>query len=151
MRCVPWGLLALVCGLFVVVRAAADAGLDRLLLGSLLSVPGEEWGFGRLLAVTASAALGANLLNNLPLLTLALEVAREAGEPAAYALLLGTNIGPNLTLTGSLATLIWLGLVRERGMEVGAGRFLAVGLAVTPPVLLAATAGLWASLRLLAG
>ncbi|BBL78502.1 arsenical pump membrane protein [Rubrobacter xylanophilus] len=150
-RCVPWGLLALVCGLFVVVRAAADAGLDRLLLEGLLSAPGGEWGFGRLLAVAASAALGANLLNNLPLLTLSLGVAREAGEPAAYALLIGTNVGPNLTLTGSLATLIWLGLVRERGVEVGAGRFLAVGLAVTPPVLLAATAGLWASLRLLSG
>lgn len=148
-RCVPWGLLALVAGLFVVVRAAGDAGLARLPEQLLLRLSAEG-GLAGLLGVAAVAALGSNLINNLPLLALSLEAAGRAGEPAVYALLLGTDIGPNLAFTGSLATLIWLGLVRERGMEVGAGRFLAVGLAATPPALLAAVLGLWVSLRLVA-
>lgn len=150
-RCVPWGLLALVAGLFVVVRAAGDAGLSRLPEELLAGLAGEGGGLGFLLGVAAAAALGANLLNNLPLLALSLNAAGKAGEPAVYALLLGTDIGPNLALTGSLATLIWLSLVRDRGVEIGAGRFLAVGLAATPPVLSAAVLGLWVSLRLFAG
>jgi arsenical pump membrane protein len=72
-------------------------------------------------------------------------------DSAAYAALLGTNVGPNLTIVGSLATLIWLSIVRGRGMALTAREYLKVGLVATPPILLSAAIGLWASLKLFGG
>ena len=66
-----------------------------------------------------------------------------------YAIVVGTGIGPNLTTVGSLATLIWLSISREKGLEVTAKDYLKVGIIATPPILLAATFGLWVSVRLL--
>jgi arsenical pump membrane protein len=58
-------------------------------------------------------------------------------------------VGPNLTVVGSLATLIWLSIVRGKGVEVTAKEYLKVGVVSTPPILLAAALGLWFPLRLL--
>ncbi|MCA1731896.1 MAG: arsenic transporter, partial [Actinobacteria bacterium] len=70
---------------------------------------------------------------------------------AVYAVILGTNVGPNLTTVGSLATLIWLSITRGKGMDITAKDYLKIGAISTPVILLAAVVGLWISIRLFGG
>ncbi len=56
------------------------------------------------------------------------------------ALLIGVDLGPNLSVTGSLATILWLIALRREGVEVSFWRFLKVGVLVMPPALAAALA-----------
>ena len=149
---VSWDVLVLAVGFFLVVRAAEGAGLGALAEGAYAaSAPGD--GFLRLLAVASASALGSNLLNNLPTMLLALDAlgplvsGGQLSPAAVYATVVGTGVGPNLTVVGSLATLIWLSVVRGKGVEVTAKDYLRVGLISTPPILVAACAGLWLSLR----
>jgi arsenical pump membrane protein len=67
------------------------------------------------------------------------------------AVLIGVNIGPNLTYAGSLATLLWRRLLRERDQEVNLGEFTRLGLLTVPAGLAAATVALWAGLRAFGG
>jgi arsenical pump membrane protein len=67
-----------------------------------------------------------------------------------YATLIGTNIGPNLMVVGSRTTLIWLNIVRGRGLEIGAKEYLRIGAIATPLILICASIGLWVSLHLFA-
>jgi arsenical pump membrane protein len=98
-----------------------------------------------LLLLAGLAAVLANLVNNLPA-TLAL-IPLVAGSPAAVlAVLLGVNIGPNLTYAGSLATLLWRRLLPERDRP-RAAEFHTLGALTVPPILLLATVSLWAALR----
>lgn len=149
---ISWGLFVLVIGLFVVVRGAEDAGLTSF-VGGWMSSAGSD--FLGVLGVAVGTALGSNVVNNVPMTLLVLDGARGAveggGPDVLYAALLGTNVGPNLTIVGSLATLIWLSIVRGRGVEVSALDYLKVGLIATPPILLAAVFGLWVSLGLFGG
>jgi arsenical pump membrane protein len=105
------------------------------------------------LATLGLAAL-ANVLNNLPAALVAasalgdLRPGLERSDLAA-SVILGVNLGPNLTTVGSLATMLWLVLMRRRGVEVSALDYLRVGVVTTLPALLAAAAGLWLVARLL--
>lgn len=150
---VSWDVLVLVVGFFLVVRAAEGAGLGAFAHAAYeAAAPGD--GPLQILAVASAAALGSNALGNLPTLLVALDAAGplvSAGhlsQAAVYATVVGTGVGPNLTVVGSLATLIWLSVVRDKGVEVTAWDYLRVGLVATPPILVAACAGLWLSLRL---
>ena len=71
-----------------------------------------------LLAIAAVAALLSNVVNNLPAVLVLLPLVTAAGPAAVLAVLIGVNIGPNLTYVGSLANLLWRGVVR-RGSEDG--------------------------------
>ena len=84
-------------------------------------------------------ALACNAVNNLPMGLLAGTVAQGAHVPAqvAGALLIGVDLGPNLSVTGSLATLLWLVAIRREGEDVSALKFLAVGSLVMPLPLVA--------------
>ena len=85
-----------------------------------------------------------NLVNNLPagLVAGAAVQAADVPERVAAAILIGVDLGPNLSVTGSLATILWLTAIRREGESVGAWRFLKLGLLVMPPALAAALAGL---------
>jgi arsenical pump membrane protein len=136
--------LAFVLALGIVVRAVSDLGLggavDRLMpQGSSL------WA---LLAVAALAAALANVINNLPAVLLLLPVASAAGSGPVLAVLIGVNVGPNLTYVGSLATLLWRRALRRHDMEPRTSEFTRLGVVTVPPTLLAATLALWVSLRL---
>jgi len=95
-----------------------------------------------------AAAVGANLVNNLPatLIQLAAIDSLPADAPRtllAYGTIVGADLGPNLTTVGSLATVLWLLILRRRGLEVTSGDYFRVGLATTPAMLLAAALALW--------
>ena len=96
-------LLAFVLGLSLIVRALADAGLADIVADILPSGSGLL----ALLGATFLAAALANALNNVPALLVLLPAAALAGPHTVLAVLIGVNAGPNLTYTGSLATLLW--------------------------------------------
>ena len=150
---VSWDVLALVAGLFLVVRAAEGAGLGALAHAAYATTAPWE-GLPQILVVASTAALGSNILNNLPTMLVSLDALRplvsggQLGPEAIYATVVGTGIGPNLSVVGSLATLIWLSIVRGKGVEVTAKDYLKVGAVSTPPILLAAALGLWFALRM---
>jgi arsenical pump membrane protein len=127
-----------VLALGVVVAAVARHGLAGWLAGILLDAPT----FPGLLGIAAVAAVLANVVNNLPATLVLVAALGPAPHPAlVLALLLGVNIGPNLTYVGSLATLLWR---RVLPATPSLRTFTAVGLLTVPVALTAATAALWA-------
>jgi arsenical pump membrane protein len=141
---VSWSVLPLVAGLFVIVEALGKTGLIRFLSGLLArhaadSLPRTAWGSG------VGIALISNCMNNLPsglIAGSALQMARVP-ELIKSAVLIGVDLGPNLSVTGSLATILWLVALRREGQTIGAWAFLKIGVLVMVPALLAALAALW--------
>jgi len=140
-------LLAFVLGLSIVVRAVVDNGLSGA-LGHL--VPLDESLFS-LLVLAALAALLANVINNLPAVLVLLPLAVPAGSGSILAVLIGVNIGPNLTYAGSLATLLWRRILHRHDTAVGIGEFTRLGLLTVPAALIPAVVALWASLQVIGG
>jgi arsenical pump membrane protein len=144
-RDVSWPVLVFVVGMLIVVRGFERGWLDNV----PLRVPSSR--IGALLTGVTAAAFGSNIVNNVPMTLLAIPVIERTSGPAreslAYGVLLGSNIGPTLTTYGSLATMLWLAIVRKRGLDVSTREYLRVGLVSTPPILVAATVALWLVLR----
>ena len=159
-RTVAWGLPPFVVGMYVVV-----AGVYRALEPALVQLPAAAAqlpGPLALVAAVVSTAVGANAVNNLPLSLAAIHLLETVGtdtvvggvggaslrETLAFGTLIGVNLGPNLTVTGSLATMLCLASARRAGVQVSALEFARVGLAVSVVPLVAATGALWLLLRL---
>jgi arsenical pump membrane protein len=140
---VSWSVLPLVAGLFVLVEALEKTGVLQMLADTLKSYAAADptataWAGG------AAVAFGANLVNNLPagLLAGAAVQAAAVSQKVAGAILIGVDLGPNLSVTGSLATILWLTAIRREGQDVSALRFLKLGFLVMPPALVLALAAL---------
>jgi arsenical pump membrane protein len=103
---------------------------------------------GHLTAGTAGVIVAcvSNLVNNLPAGLIAGTAVHAAKVPdqVAGAVLIGVDLGPNLSVTGSLATILWLAALRREGVRVKAGEFLKLGVLIMPPALILALAGLLA-------
>jgi arsenical pump membrane protein len=147
-RGVSWSVLPLVAGLFVIVDALDLAGglhLARSLLNQL-----AEWPpLAASLATAFGFAAVSNLLNNLPVGLIgasALHTSAGIGK-LAYAMLIGIDLGPNLSVTGSLATILWLIALRRENLRVSGWAFLKVGLFVMPVALFVAGLVLWLTTR----
>jgi arsenical pump membrane protein len=136
-----------VLALSVVVAAVVDHGLG-LALSALLP---HGTGLLALLAVTGIAALLANLINNLPAVLALLPLVAPGGPGPVLAVLIGVNLGPNLTYVGSLATLLWRRIAQEHDHDPGLGEFTRVGLVTVVTTLVGATVSLWAVLSLTGG
>lgn len=135
-REVTWSVLPLVAGLFVVVEAINRAGalpLSHAALRALGQCPGWAADLLGALGITAVS----NVINNLPsgLITGTAVHSTPVAESLRNALLIGVDLGPNLSVTGSLATVLWLIVLRREGLHVSAWSFLKVGLVVTPAAL----------------
>jgi arsenical pump membrane protein len=134
-----WGILPLVAGLFVVVEALEKIGVTAGLAARLQAAVQYSGTF----AAWASGAVlgfGCNLVNNLPAGLVAGRVVEMADVPGHVrtAVLIGVDVGPNLSVTGSLATILWLTALRREGHHVDAWTFLRLGALVMPPALLLA-------------
>lgn len=137
---VPFLLFVLCLG--IVVDAVMVNGLDNAMRGLLPS----GHGLLALLGIAAVAALLSNVVNNLPAVLVLLPLVSASGPGPVLAVLIGVNIGPNLTYVGSLANLLWRSVVRREIMTT-AGEFSRIGLCTVPVTLVAAVAGLWVGLR----
>lgn len=135
-RDISWSVLPLVAGLFVLVEALDRTGIVRLLADELkraaAAAPREAAAGAGILVAVAS-----NLVNNLPAGLVAGSAVQAADVPriVAGAVLIGIDLGPNLSVTGSLATILWLTALRREGQDVGAWPFLKLGLVVMPAAL----------------
>lgn len=134
---VSWGVVPLVAGLFVIVRALQHAG--ALALSTHALELASRWPpVAGLPAVSFGFAAAANAINNLPVALIGAAAARTAHTTATMhgAMLLGINLGPNLSVTGSLATILWLMALRRAKVPISGWRFLRAGLWVMPIALL---------------
>lgn len=129
----------------MLVEALEKTGVTKALADILQnlarhSVTLAAWASG------ATLALGGNLVNNLPAGLVAGRVVEMAHVPdhVRSTVLIGVDLGPNLSVTGSLATILWLTALRREGQSVSAWAFLKLGVLVMPPVLLLAIAGAFA-------
>lgn len=131
---------AFVLALGVVVAGVAAGPIGEW-IGERLP---DDAGLVGMLSTAAIAAVAANLLNNLPA-TLLLLAALGPGAPTGLvlALLIGVNLGPNLTYVGSLATMLWRRVAAAGGCRPELGTFTKLGLATTPLTIVAATTALW--------
>jgi arsenical pump membrane protein len=141
---ISWGVLPLVAGLFVLVEALEKTGVTNdlaVLVGDLIrwSATAAAWVSGVLLAVAC------NLMNNLPAGLVAGRVVEIAKVPenVRAAVLIGVDLGPNLSVTGSLATILWLAALRREGLRVSAWTFLKLGALVMPLALAPALASVF--------
>ena len=139
---ISWATLLLVAGLFVLVDAVESIGALRFTQAWLGWAQHQAPAIGAL-AVGFAVGVGNNVVNNLPLGLIAgasVQAAHVHGL-IANAVLIGVDLGPNLSVTGSLATILWLLALRKEGQDVGFWGFLKVGVVAMPVALLAALAG----------
>jgi arsenical pump membrane protein len=138
-RGVSWSVLPLVAGLFVIIESLNSAGGLRFALDLIAKL--NQW---PTLTANISAALGfavgSNLLNNLPVGLIGANAlhASYVSKQLASAMLIGIDLGPNLSVTGSLATILWLIVLRREKLEVSAWSFFKVGTIAMPSALLLA-------------
>jgi arsenical pump membrane protein len=102
-----------------------------------------------LLGIAAVAALLSNVVNNLPAVLVLLPLVAGTGPAAVLAVLIGVNVGPNLTYPGSLSNLLWRNVVHRQGIAAPFVEFSRVGLRTAPVTLVLGVVGLWASVELL--
>jgi arsenical pump membrane protein len=134
---ISWSVLPLVAGLFILVEGLNRTGVLPALAAVLKRAAAASPQVTAWLAGLA-VAIASNVVNNLPVGLIAATIRQTAQVPTevAGAVLIGVDLGPNLSVTGSLATILWLIALRREGEHVGGLRFLRLGLVVMPPALL---------------
>jgi arsenical pump membrane protein len=148
-REISWSIFGFIGGMFVVVRAIEDTGLT-IKLGNLLLRFSGGTSFGAVMVGTFGSALGTNLINNVPM-AVVMNSSLGSVQHAAPAIrngfvaatMFGCDLGPNLTTVGSLATILWLLILRQRDVEVSGFDYFKVGVLVTPVMLFAGALTIW--------
>lgn len=146
---ISWSIFGFIAGMFIVVQAVESTGLTAQFGNWLLTLSGDT-SLGAVLVGTFGAALGTNLINNVPMaavLTSALQSIQHAPVAVQHAFIaatiFGCDLGPNLTTVGSLATVLWLLILRKRNIEVSGLDYFKVGIVVTPLMLLLGAIVIW--------
>lgn len=135
-RDISWSVLPLVAALFVIVEAVKGAGalamLHQVLLEAMSWSPAAS-----AFVVGGTVAFGTNMVNNLPLGLLAGVTLQTAPfhQLLSKVVLIAIDLGPNLSITGSLATILWLIAIRREGMHVTGWQFLKAGMLIMPTAL----------------
>jgi arsenical pump membrane protein len=147
---ISWPIFGFIAGMFVVVRGVENLGVTQW-VGSTLIGLGGGGKLGTLLANTAGTALGANLINNVPMAIVMNSAIGQAApahlQPAlVYSTIFAADLGPNITTVGSLATMLWLLILRRKGLDVSAVAYFKLGIIVTPLMLLLGTMAIWLTL-----
>jgi arsenical pump membrane protein len=135
---IPWRLLVMVTGLFLVMQTIGEHGLDSL--ARALMGTGNDLS-GSLRAAGVGAGMS-NLVNNLPAYVAGEAVVPHANHTQLLALLVGTNVGPVVTPWASLATLLWYERCRAHGVRVPLGRLVAAGAVLAVAALVAGVVAL---------
>jgi arsenical pump membrane protein len=146
---VSWSIFGFIAGMFIVVRAIEDTGLTTMFGNWLIHLSGDT-SFGAVMIGMAGAAVGTNLINNVPMAVVMISALGgiQHAAPAIQhgfiaATICGCDLGPNLTTVGSLATVLWLLILRQRNVDVTGLDYFKVGVVVTPLMLLAGALTIW--------
>ncbi|MBN2250088.1 MAG: arsenic transporter [Campylobacterales bacterium] len=144
-KAAPWQVVWFSIGLYVVVYGLKNAGFTEIIASWITALNTQ----GSAIAVIGTGFLSAiisSVMNNMPtimIMDIAIDhVGYVGNEALVYANILGSNLGPKMTPIGSLATLLWLHVLAQKGVKIGWGEYMKVGLVTTPPVLLIALLGL---------
>jgi arsenical pump membrane protein len=139
---ISWATIALVAGLFIMVEAVQSTGALKFTLAALHDVQRLALPFAALITGFV-VGVANNLVNNLPLGLVAGATlqAEHATGLIANAVLIGVDLGPNLSVTGSLATILWLIALRKEKLDVSAWDFFKVGAIAMPVALVVAIGG----------
>ena len=132
----PWQVVWFSIGLYIVVYGLKNAGLTDYLAVVLKDLATR----GDTIAIVGTGFISAFLsaiMNNMPTIMIMDIALQDVGNDAlAYANIIGCNLGPKMTPFGSLATLLWLHVLAQKGVKIGFWQYSKFGLLVTPPVLL---------------
>ncbi|HEX5546030.1 MAG TPA: ArsB/NhaD family transporter [Ktedonobacterales bacterium] len=145
---ISWSLFVFVSGMFLLVRGVENLGLTTAFGQVLLHLAGTSQ-LRSVALVAGGTALGANLINNVPMTLVMISAVHGVQSPPtiqmgmAFAIILGADLGPNLTTVGSLATILWLLILRRKGLEVSTREYLKLGLAVVPVMLMLGVLLIW--------
>ena len=144
-KAAPWQVVWFSIGLYVVVYGLKNAGLTDVIASWIEALSHQ----GEAVAIIGTGFLSgiiSAVMNNMPtimIMDIAIDKVGYVGNEAlVYANILGANLGPKMTPIGSLATLLWLHVLAQKGVKIGWGEYMKVGMLITPPVLLVALLGL---------
>jgi len=131
----PWQVVWFSIGLYIVVYGLKNAGLTEYLATILENLSTQ----GDFIAVVGTGFIAAFLsafMNNMPtIMIMDISLANIGNEAMIYANIIGCNLGPKMTPFGSLATLLWLHVLAQKGVKISFKEYSKFGLIVTPPVL----------------
>ncbi len=149
---ISWSLFLFVGGMFIVVQGVESIGLTKIIGSLLTSVAGQN-SFLAVMFGTFETAIGANLINNVPMTLVMTSAIHQVGTVApqihtglVYSTIFGADLGPNLTTVGSLATVLWLVILRRKGLEISSWQYFKLGLIAAPLMLLVGALSIWVSL-----
>ena len=139
----PWQVVWFSIGLYIVVYGLKNAGLTDY-LGVILKDLSTHGDFIAIIATGFISAFLSAIMNNMPtIMIMDIALADLHNNALAYANIIGCNLGPKMTPFGSLATLLWLHVLQQKGVKIGFWEYSKFGLIVTPPILFVVLVALW--------
>jgi len=144
---ISWSILLFIFGLSIVIKGLENGGIVAS-LGSILTHSFLRGSVEAIVTVSLGNALGSNFMNNWSMMMISVSSLGSL-NPAPdssliYAAILGADLGPNLTIVGSLSSMLWLAILRQRGLDISPWQYFKVGIVLTPLMLAACIWSLYA-------
>ena len=139
---ISWSILLFIFSLALLVKGLENAGVTEA-LGRAMADLSSQNTLGAIVATSFGTAVGSNLINNWSMMMVSVSSISEisnsvaaSGQALIYSSIIGADLGPNITIIGSLSSMLWLVLLRQRGLNIHPMQYFKLGLIVTPPMLI---------------
>jgi len=150
---ISWSILLFIFCLALLVKGLDNAGVTHT-IGEALTNLSSKGSLGAILATSFGTAVGSNLINNWSMMMVSVSSLgnistsiTSVNQGLIYSSIVGADLGPNIAIIGSLSSMLWLVILRQRGLDIHPMQYLRLGLIVAPPMLLAAALGLYVTSR----